>query len=140
MVVAALLVARPGRVATLGLVAVMAVILAGATGGRWLGLNLAEGDGRHYTAGTYTRISADGTAMTLTIDGAGYRFDDRWSGSLEGSGLVAVLVGDPACPDARGAYHVWAAGGEDIRWEMIVDTCADGARAADVVGTWARAR
>jgi hypothetical protein len=121
--------------------AAVAVVLAvSGVGGRIALLNLAEGDGRHYADGSYTRAASDGQpAETLTLDDGRYAVGDRWSGSYEGLGLILSLTDDPACPDARGSYRVFSAGGDDIRWEMIVDTCADGARAADLsAGVWRR--
>ena len=46
---------------------------------------------------------------------------------------------DPACPDSRGAYHAHGVDDEDLRFVMVVDTCEDGARAADLeTGIWER--
>lgn len=117
------------------------VLLAVATfGGRVVALDLAEGNPRHYADGTYLRPAADGQpAETLVILDGTFTIGNRWSGTITGRGLVAVLTGDPACPDVRGAYRVFAAGGDDIRWNLIVDLCADGERAADLTtGTWQR--
>jgi hypothetical protein len=123
-------------------VAALAVLsMAGLTaGGRILQLNLAEGSDQHWTDGSYTRLATAGQPTeTLTLRNETYMVDDRWSGRLEADGLVVVLTGDPVCPAARGTYRVWSAGGADIRWEMIVDTCAGGARARDLqAGIWAR--
>jgi hypothetical protein len=137
-VAASLVATPPSRRVLLALLAVgiLALPLGGAS--RLLALNLAEGDGRHYADGSYTRVDTS-PPQTLTLSGGSYRIGDAWSGHFEGSGLVVSLTDDPACPDVRGSYHVWAAGaGDDIRWETIVDTCAEGARAAEFVGTWAR--
>lgn len=123
--------------------AIVLVVFTGATyAGRALALNLAEGDGRHYSNGSYTRLATDGQPTeSLVIRDGTYRVGERWSGTISGLGLVAVLTDDPACPDTRGAYRVFAAGGEDIRWQLIVDLCADGARARDLTtGTWGRER
>jgi len=120
----------------------LAVLTLATYAGRALALNLAEGDGRHYSNGSYTRPAVDGEpAESLVIRDGTYRVDERWSGTISGLGLVAVLTEDPACPDTRGAYRVFAAGGQDIRWQLIVDLCADGARARDLTtGTWGRDR
>ena len=139
MVAAAL--PSPGKRRMLAIGAAGLVALSAATyGGRVVALNLAEGDPRHYSDGTYLREATD-TQPTevLTIRDGAFTVGDRWSGSLSGTGLVVVLTNDPACPDARGAYRVFAAGGQDIRWNLIVDLCADGARGDDLTsGTWKR--
>jgi len=138
-VVASLAVDPPHRRAGLALLLVGILTVPAGAAGRVVGLNLAEGDGRHYTDGSYTRTVATGQVATLTLHDGTYRVGNAWSGSFEGSGLVVALTDDPSCPSVRGSYHVWAAGdGDDTRWETIVDTCADGARAAEIVGTWAR--
>jgi hypothetical protein len=50
-----------------------------------------------------------------------------------------IIDGDPACPDSRGTYHARDAGDENLYFVKVVDTCADGARAADLeTGTWVR--
>jgi hypothetical protein len=125
----------------IGAVIVALVVLTGATfAGRVFALNLAEGNGRHYSNGSYTRPASDAEpAESLVIRDGTYRVGERWSGTISGLGLVAVLTDDPACPDARGTYRVSAAGGEDIRWDLIVDLCAGGERARDLTtGTWGR--
>lgn len=117
------------------------VLLSGASyGGRVVALNLAEGNPRHYADGTYVREATDGQPTeTLVISNGTFTIGDRWSGSISGRGLVAVLTDDPACPDDRGAYRVFAAGGQDIRWNLVVDLCAGDARASDLTtGTWRR--
>lgn len=121
--------------------AVVAVVLGGAGwGGRQLELNLAEGTGRHYSTGSYTRTAIGGEPTeTLTFSDTTITVGDRWSGMYEGSGRVVSISGDPSCPDARGSYHVDAAANGGITWETIVDTCAGGARAQDLTtGTWVR--
>ncbi|HEX6139596.1 MAG TPA: hypothetical protein VF013_03930 [Candidatus Limnocylindria bacterium] len=134
--VAALAATRLGWRGAIGAGALVVVLAGAGVAGRTWSLAAAEGSNRHWQQGTYVH-STDGAEMTIgsgTISVAG-----RWSGSLEDYALVAVLTGDPACPDARGSYHVWQAGEGGIRWEMIVDTCADGARAAELTaGTWSR--
>ena len=137
-VAANLYVAPPSRGVLLALLTVGILAVPVGAASRLLALNLAEGDGRHYTDGSYTRVDPP-AAETLTLSDGSYQIGDAWSGRFEGSGLVVALTDDPACPDARGSYHVWAAGaGDAIRWETIIDTCADGARSAALVGTWAR--
>jgi hypothetical protein len=133
-------VAAPWRWAAVGVLLV--AVAAGAAGGRQLLLNAAEGTGRHWEDGGYTRQATDGQPTeTLTITNGTFNVSDRWSGTFEGDGLVVVLTEDPACPDARGAYHLFGVGERDVRWEMIVDTCADGERATDLMaGTWVRDR
>jgi hypothetical protein len=138
-VAAILYVAPPSRGVLLALLAVGVLAVPVGAASRLLALNLAEGDGRHYADGSYTRTNSAGQAETLTLSDGRYRIGEAWSGRFEGSGLVVSLTDDPACPATRGSYHVWAAGGgDDIRWETIVDTCADGARSAQIVGTWVR--
>jgi hypothetical protein len=106
-----------------------------------VGLNLAEGTGRHYADGSYTRAATAGQPTeTLTIDGETFTVNDRWSGSFEGDGLVVALEDDPACPDVRGSYHLFGVSGtDDLRFEAIVDTCAGGERDGDLsTGIWRR--
>jgi hypothetical protein len=129
------------RPALLGASALALLLVAGgAMAGRTLQLNLVEGNGRHWTDGSYTRQAAGGQPTErLTFRNGTFSVDDRWSGRLEASGLVVVLTDDPACPNARGAYRVWSAGGQNIWWQKIVDTCVGGARARDLeAGIWAR--
>jgi hypothetical protein len=46
-----------------------------------------------------------------------------------------ILTDDPACPEARGFYRIRKV--EDgVLWELVVDVCADGARAAALEGVW----
>jgi hypothetical protein len=129
---------RTGVVAACAVLGV--VILAGATGGRWLGLQLGEGSGRHWSEGSYTR-TATGAEPTesLTIGDGTFTIADRWSGTWEWSGWTVVLDQDPACPESRGTYHAHGVADEDLRFVKVVDTCADGARAADLeTGVWER--
>lgn len=135
---AALEVGRP-RAALLG-GAALAVLAAATFGGRVVALDWAEGNPRHYSDGSYVREATDGQpSETLVIRDGTFRIGDRWSGVISGRGLVAVLTDDPACPDDRGAYRVFPAGGEDIAWNLIVDLCADGERGRDLTtGIWHR--
>ncbi len=140
MVAASLAVARPSpRVAisalAIGLVAVGAGVL-----GQSFALGAGEGTGRHWSEGSYTRTATDGEPTeTLTIAGETVSISERWSGSWEWSGWTVVIDNDPACPDSRGAYHAHGVGDEDLRFVKVVDTCQDGARAADLeTGTWER--
>ena len=140
MVVAGEALARPARGLAIGLVAVgIAAVLVGA-GGRWWGLQLAEGTGRHWSEGSYQRqASGDEPTETLTISGDRVTIGDRWAGSWEWSGWTVVIDNDPACPGSRGTYHARGAGEEDLRFVKIVDTCQDGARGADLeTGIWER--
>ena len=117
------------------------IVLSAATyGGRVVALDLAEGNPRHYSDGTYIREATDGQpAETLTIRDGKFSVGGRWSGIISGRGLVAVLTDDPDCPTDRGAYRVFAAGEQDIRWNLIVDLCADGERGRDLTtGIWRR--
>lgn len=113
--------------------AIALVIGAGAFVGRATALQAAESDRPHWSAGAYEK---DGERLVL--EDAAYRVGDRWSGAFSSSGLTVILTGDAACPDVRGAYRIFAAGGEDIRWNLIVDTCQDGARGEVLEGTWSR--
>jgi hypothetical protein len=118
----------------LAVLPLMAVLVGGgAFLGRVAMLNAAESDRPHWSAGVYER---DGVRLELTE--SSYRAGDRWAGAFSSSGLTVVLTDDPACPDARGAYRIFDAGGDDIRWNLIVDVCADGARGEALEGTWAR--
>ena len=140
MLAGSLAVARPSRrvVATAAVLATVA--LAGGAAGRWLGLQLAEGTGRHWEMGSYTRTATDGKpTMTMTLTGETYGIGERWSGSFESSGWTVVFDNDPACPSARGTYHAHGVDEDDLRFVMVVDPCLDGERAADLeTGTWER--
>ena len=142
MVAAAAVSAGLERRALAALVAAAIVLVAAGYATRVVALNLAEGDPRSFRPGTYVREAAAGEpATTLVIGDDSYRVDGRWSGTFEGRGLVVVLTADPACPDARGSYRIFPAGDDAIRWNTIVDLCADGERAADLTrGTWVPAQ
>lgn len=118
--------------------ATLVLFAAAGIGGRWLALSLAEGDPRSYRPGTYVRAEASGQpAGTLVIGSDRFELQGRWSGTFEGRGLVVVLTDDPACPEARGSYRIFPVGEDGIRWNTIVDLCADGARARDLTaGVW----
>jgi hypothetical protein len=140
MFAGALAVVRPTRRDRLALgVAAVSLIVAGALA-RNLGLQAAEGTGRHWTEGSYTRPATDGRqAATLTIGDGTFRVDDRWSGTWEWSGWTVIVDDDPACPGSRGTYHAHGEADEGLRFVKVVDTCADGERAADFeTGIWAR--
>lgn len=133
-------ISRPSRRERLVLALVaVAVIVAGA-GARHLGLQAAEGTGRHWSEGSYTRPATGGRpAATLTIGDGTFRVDDRWAGTWEWSGWTVIVDDDPACPGSRGAYHAHGEANEALRFVKVVDTCADGERAADFEsGIWAR--
>lgn len=142
MLVGAARVARPGPrlVVVLGVLGVVA--FAGGASGRWLGLQWREGTGEHWSDGSYVRPATAGEqAETLTIDQGRFRISERWAGTWESSGGTIVLADDAACPDARGTYHAHDAGpsGVDLRFVKVVDTCGDGARAADLeAAIWER--
>ncbi len=140
MVVGALAVAWPGRAAAVALTLGTLAIIAGGASGRWMLLQAAEGTGRHWSDGSYSRTATDGEPTeTLTIGDGRFMVGDRWAGTWEWSGWTVVLDDDPACPDARGTYHAHGVGESDLRFVKVVDTCLDGARAADLeTGTWAR--
>lgn len=133
-------VARPSRRDRFVLaLAAVTVIVAGA-GARHLGLQLAEGTGRHWSEGSYTRPAAEGRpAATLTIGDGSFRVDGRWSGTWEWSGWTIIVDDDPACPGSRGTYHAHGEEDQALRFVKVVDTCGDGERAADFeTGIWER--
>ncbi|MEA2651640.1 MAG: hypothetical protein QOI85_1361 [Chloroflexota bacterium] len=140
MLVGSVAAERPSLRVVAAAVVLAAVALAGGAAGRWLGLQLAEGTGRHWEVGSYTRAATDGLpAETMTLTDETYRIGDRWSGTFESSGWTVSLDDDPACPTARGTYHAHGVGAEDLRFVMVVDPCMDGARAVDLeTGTWER--
>lgn len=132
---------QPSRRDRLLLSIVAVVVIVGGAGARHLGLQLAEGTGRHWSEGTYTRPATGGReAATLTIGDGTFRVDDRWSGTWEWSGWTVIVDDDPACPGSRGTYHAHGEEDEGVRFVKVVDTCADGERAADFeTGIWERA-
>lgn len=140
MVVAGAMVARPPTAVVAAVVVIGLVALGGGAGGRWLGLQAAEGTGRHWSEGSYARVATDGEPTeTMTISGETVSVGERWGGSWEWSGWTVVIDSDPACPDSRGTYHAHGVGDEGLRFVKVVDTCEDGARAADLeTGTWER--
>lgn len=142
MVAAAGLAMRPSRRATGILVLIGLLALAAAVGGRWLVLQQRERTVENWSQGSYARSATAGQPEAILEIGDGtFRISDRWSGTWEGTGLTIVIEADPACPDARGAYHVHDEGesGEDLRFVAIQDPCADGARRAELeTGIWLR--
>jgi hypothetical protein len=140
MFVAAVAVARPSLGLTVAAVTLGAVALGGGALGQSFALAAGEGTGRHWSEGSYTRTATGGEPTeTLTIAGETVSISDRWGGSFEWSGWTVVIDNDPACPDSRGTYHAHGVGEEDLRFVKVVDTCQDGARAADLeTGTWER--
>lgn len=137
---ASMAIEQPGRQQRLLLAVVAVVAIVGGAGARHLGLQLAEGTGRHWTEGAYLRAAMDGLpAARLTIEDGTFRVDDRWSGTWEWSGWTVVIDDDPACPGSRGTYHAHGEENEALRFVKVVDTCADGARAAEFeTGIWER--
>ena len=118
------------------------VVAGAAVGGRWAVLTVSGPSNQAWEDGAYVRSADDLPPLTLKIEDGTYRIDDRWAGTWEGSGGWTITVdGDPACPDARGAYHA-RPGGEDeadLHFVKIVDTCRDGERASDLEsGIWVR--
>ena len=140
MVVAAVAVARPSRGVTVAAVALGVVALVGGALGHSFALGAGEGTGRHWSEGSYTRTATEGEPTeTLMIAGETVSISDRWRGSWEWSGWTVVIDNDPACPDSRGTYHAHGVGEDDLRFVKVVDTCQDGARAADLeTGIWER--
>ena len=118
------------------------VVAGAAVGGRSVVLTVSGPSNQAWEDGAYVRAAEDLPPLTLTIEDGTYRIDDRWAGTWEGSGGWTIAVdGDPACPDARGAYHARAAGENeaDLRFVKIVDTCREGERASDLEsGIWVR--
>ena len=133
-------VVQPTRRDRLVLSVVAVAVIVGGAGARHLGLQMAEGTGRHWSEGSYTRPATDGReAATLTIGVGTFRVDDRWSGAWEWSGWTVIVDDDPASPGSRGTYHAHGEEDEGLRFVKVVDTCADGERAADFeAGIWER--
>jgi hypothetical protein len=140
MLVGAVAAVRPPRRVMAAVGGVVLVALVVGVGGRWLGLQLAEGTGRHWSEGDYVRAATDGQPeQVLSIGDGTFAVSDRWAGTWEWSGWTIVVDDDPACPESRGAYHAHGVGEDDLRFVKIVDTCQDGARAADLeTGVWER--
>lgn len=129
-----------GRRLVTGLALGVALLALAGWGARWAGLQAAEGTGRHWTEGSYTRAATDGEpAETLTISDGTFSISDRWAGTWDWSGWTVIITDDPACPDARGTYHAHDAGNEALRFVKVVDTCRGDERGADLqTGTWER--
>jgi hypothetical protein len=140
MLAGSVAVAKPSRRTVVVAAALGVLVLAGAGGGRWIGLQVGEGTGRHWSEGTYTRTATEGEATeSLTIGGGRFTIAERWGGRWEWSGWTVVLDEDVACPDSRGTYHAHGVADDDLRFVKVVDTCDDGARAADLeTGIWER--
>lgn len=123
----------------LGVALVVAVLaLAAGAAGRWAGLQAAEGSGAHWAEGSYTRQAIGGEPTeTLTISDGRISIGGRWAGTFESSGWTVTIDADPACPGSRGTYHAHGENDSDLRFVKVVDTCQDGARAADLeTGIW----
>ena len=99
-----------------------------------------DGHGGAHQEGSYSRVATDGAPAEDADDQDGrYTIGSRWSGTFIVAGPLVSLVDDPACPDVRGTYHLYAAGGQDVHFVKVIDTCQDGARARVLeTGTWAR--
>ena len=132
-------VGRGARVLGAVVVGVLALGIAGSAA-RWAGLQAAEGTGRHWTEGTYTRAATgEEPDETLTIGDGTFSVSGRWSGTWDWSGWTVIITDDPACPDARGTYHAHDAGDEALRFVKVVDVCRDGERGRDLeTGIWER--
>jgi hypothetical protein len=121
-----------------GLLAV-ALLVSLAVGGAWMRsarLAAAEADTQHWSDGTYSRGTGAGGSVLTLRDGT-YTLG-AWSGRIEAAGISVILTGDAGCPDARGFYHVRAGSGGGTLFELVVDTCGDGARAEALDGVWLR--
>ncbi len=131
---------RPSRRVLLAAAALGIVALGAGVGARWIGLQWAEGTGRHWEVGSYTRPPVgDRAELTLTLTGDRFAIGDRFAGDFESSGWTVTLDNDPACPDARGTYHAHGENEADLRFVMVVDPCLDGERAAELeAGIWIR--
>ena len=144
MVLAAVRALGLRRRPALGLAGLTLLVIAAGVGGRSAALEAGAAPTEAWAVGTYTRPGTeDGDALDLTVEPGRYRIGDRWSGAWESHSWTVVLVDDPACPDARGTYHAHNVGtaGEDLRFVRVVDTRADGERAADLeTGIWERDR
>ncbi|CAN5485413.1 hypothetical protein BH23CHL10_BH23CHL10_11640 [soil metagenome] len=140
MVVGAVKIIRPPRRWTFLASALLVFSLASGAGGRWLGLQWAEGTGRNWSDGSYTRTATSGEPTeTLVISDARVAIGERWQGTWEWSGWTVVIDNDPACPDSRGTYHAHGVDEEDLRFVKVVDTCEDGVRGDDLeTGIWYR--
>ncbi len=140
MVVGAVKTIHPPRRLNILAAALVVFALAFGAGGRWLGLQWAEGTGRHWTDGSYTRTATGGEPTeTLAIGAERVVIGERWQGTWEWSGWTVVIDNDPACPGSRGTYHAHGVGEEDLRFVKVVDTCEDGARGDDLeTGIWYR--
>jgi hypothetical protein len=87
MVVGAVSALQPSRRLLGATTAAAVVALAAGAGARWLGLQLGEGEGRHWTEGSYTRSATGGEPTeTLTIRDGTFTIGDRWRGNWEWSG------------------------------------------------------
>ncbi len=140
MVVGAVKIIRPPRRWTILASALLVFALASGAGGRWLGLQWAEGTGRHWSDGSYTRSATGGEPTeTLVISDTRVAIGERWQGTWEWSGWTVVIDNDPACPDSRGTYHARGVNEADLRFVKVVDTCEDGVRGDDLeTGIWYR--
>ncbi len=144
MVGAVILLTRPAARYVLALAGLSVLVGAGGAAGRWAALQAGAAPTEAWALGTYIRAPADDQPeLTLTVEAGRYRIGDRWSGAWESRSWTVILVDDPECPDARGTYHAHNVGpdAEDLRFVKVVDTCGDGARAADLeTGVWERDR
>jgi len=138
-VAAALTTSSMPRSLAIGAAIAVVTVGLGATTRSWL-LSEQEGDGRHWSDGVYVaQLGPSSPDGSLTLREGRYDLGTTWSGAWEWSGWTVVLIDDPACPTARGTYHVHDAGGTAIRFVKLVDTCADGSRAAVLDGSvWRR--
>jgi hypothetical protein len=124
--------ARPGRRVLAVSVLAALVAMAGGTAIRFVQLHLVEGPTPNWSEGTHERV--DGAPGQLVLADGTFSLG-RWSGTMEPAGINVILTADPACPEARGFYRVRTVD-EGVLWELVVDVCADGARAAELEGVW----
>jgi hypothetical protein len=132
MIVLWLRVAPPPRLVLVAAVAAMVVGAAGGGVGRFVQLQEAEAVSSHWSPGTYER---QGGTAKLSLTATTYA-SGSWAGALQTAGTSIILTDDPACPDARGFYHVRAAEGDAILVEKVIDVCADGDRTTALEGIW----
>ena len=131
----------PGRRGWAALAGLGAILLVAGVGGRQIVLSASGPSNQVWSDGTYV-LNPGRDAVTLVIADGRYQIDGGWAGTWEGSdSLTVALDDDPACPDARGAYHAHGEGadGLDLRFVMIVDPCLAGERAELLEsGIWER--
>jgi hypothetical protein len=140
VMLAAVAVAAPAGMRAWAILGVVgAAVLVGGVAGRQVVLTASGPSNQNWSDGTYALDGAE-ASLTLVIADGRYQLGERWAGAWEGSGgWTVALDDDPACPDARGAYHAHGEGpdGTDLRFVRIVDTCDERSELLES-GSWAR--